>query len=291
MGLFGGSSSASSTSTNNSYTWNSQQIEDFLNGMSTDVNYTNETFLDMNPYLQSFLDYETGGSEFRNAKNVMGRGEQVFSKGYNRLQNAASITPTQIYDALYQGVKGVNSSLQGYVSNEDSAIQNQVMASMGGELAQNAETMNAGGAVAGSSAMNNSAMGIQEAGAESMEKQESDLAMKVLRGSASAVNGLASGYARAESGITKSMMGIGANVMKAAAKMGNTAKSDYWNAALVEQAVAQKQANTSRKNEMINNNKGIMENMYYLETMLQAAGIDTTSTTTGSSSMSSGGLL
>ncbi|EDP9631363.1 hypothetical protein AFK16_000945 [Salmonella enterica subsp. enterica] len=291
MGLFGGSSSASSSSTNNSYTWNSQQIENFLDNMSTDINYTPENFLDANPYMQQFLDYELSPQGFNNANNIIGKGSQIFQQGYSRLQKAAGITPQEIYNGLYNGVKMVNGQMSGYMNQEDQAIQNQVMVGMGGDLAQNAETMNAGGAVAGSSAMNNTAMGIQEAGAESMEEQESELAASILKGSTRAVNNIASGYAKAQSGITKSILGIGGDVMKGGIKALNNAKSGYWNAAVVEQAIAQKQQDTSRKNAMINNNMGIMENMYWLEAMLQAAGIDTTSTTTGSSTVSGGGIL
>ncbi|APY72374.1 hypothetical protein ZX68_000320 [Salmonella enterica subsp. enterica] len=291
MGLFGGSSSASSSSTNNSYTWNSQQIENFLDNMSTDINYTPENFLDANPYMQQFLDYELSPQGFNNANNIIGKGSQIFQQGYSRLQKAAGITPQEIYNGLYNGVKMVNGQMSGYMNQEDQAIQDQVMVGMGGNLAQNAETMNAGGAVAGSSAMNNTAMGIQEAGAESMEEQESELAASILKGSTRAVNNIAGSYAKAQSGITKSILGIGGDVMKGGIKALNNAKSGYWNAAVVEQAIAQKQQDTSRKNAMINNNMGIMENMYWLETMLQAAGIDTTSTTTGSSTVSGGGIL
>lgn len=259
--------------------------------MSTDINYTPENFLDANPYMQQFLDYELSPQGFNNANNIIGKGSQIFQQGYSRLQKAAGITPQEIYNGLYNGVKMVNGQMSGYMNQADQAIQGQVLVSMGGDLAQNAETMNAGGAVAGSSAMNNTAMGIQEAGAESMEEQESELAASILKGSTRAVNNLASGYAKAQSGITKSILGIGGDVMKGGIKALNNAKSGYWNAAVVEQAIEQKQQDTSRKNAMINNNMGIMKNMYWLEAMLQAAGIDVTSTTTGSSTVSGGGVL
>lgn len=292
MGLFGGSSSASSTSTNNSSTWGSQTIEDWLtNDFNSDINYQNESLLSLNPYIQNFLNYETSGQTFNNAQNVLGAGGQIFKQGLGRLEQAGSITPQAAYDALMTGAKGIYSSASGYMNTADTAIQNQVMASMGGELAQNAETMNAGGAVAGSSAMNNSAMGIQEAGAESMEEQESALAASIMKGSVRTVNNLAGSYAKTQNGITKSLLGIGGNVIKGGAKMQNNAMSNYWNAAVFEQAYAQKGENVARKNAMINSNIGVMEDMYWLQTMLQAQGIDTTSTTSGSSSVSGGGLF
>lgn len=288
MGLFGGSSSASSSSTNNSSTWNSSTIEDWLNGMDTNVNYNNETWLDMNPYMQQFLDYELSPQAFNNANNVISAGGSIFKSGLSRLEQAGSITPQEAYAALYGGVKNVYSGMSGFMDNQDAAIQNQVMAQMGGDLASNAQKQMGGQSVAGSSAMNNSAMGIQEAGAESMEEQESQLAMQVLKGSIKSVNNLASGYARAESGITKDLLGIGGNIIKGGSKMENNAMSNFWNAAVVEQAYAQKGQDVARKNAMVNGNIGIMEDMYWLQTMLQAAGIDTTSTTTGSSSVSGG---
>lgn len=291
MSLFGGSSSASSSSTNNSSTWNSGTIENWANSMDTNINYQNENWLDMNPYMQEFLNYELGPEAFNNAQNVIGAGGSIFKSGLSRLEQAGSITPQEAYAALYGGVKNVYSGMSGFMDNQDAAIQNQVMAQMGGNLANNAQKQMGGQSVAGSSAMNNSAMGIQEAGAESMEEQESQLAMQVLKGSIKSVNNLAGNYARAESGITKDLLGIGGNIIKGGAKMQNNAMSNFWNAAVVEQAYAQKGADVNRKNNMINNNIGIMEDMYWLQTMLQTAGIDTSSTTTGSSSVSKGGLL
>lgn len=291
MGLFGGSSSASSSSTNHSSVWDIDQIENEIQNLNTNINYTPESLLDLNPYLQQFLDYETSGQAFNTAKNVISEGGQIFSQGLNRLEKAGSMTPQGIYDALYQGVKAVNSSMQGYVNNQDQAIENKVMVTMGDNLAQNATMQNAGGAVAGSSAMNNSAMGIQEAGAESMEEQESQLAMKVLRGSASVVNNVAGNYAHIQNGVTNSLLGIGSNIIKGGVKANNNAMSDFYNAALFEQAYSQKGANVDRKNAMIIADLPIMEQQYLIQQLLQAGGADTTSTTSGSSSMSSGGIL
>lgn len=286
-GMSSNSSSSSSTSTNNSYTWNSQQIEDFMNTFNPEINYTNEKFLEANPYIQQFLDYELSPQSFNTAHNVIGTGLDIFQQGYNRLQKAAGITPQEIYEGLYNGVKMVNGQMSGYMNRADSAIQDQVMVSMGGELAQNAETQNAGGAVAGSSAMNNTAMGIQESGAESMEEQESQVAANILKGSIRSVNNIAGSYAKAQSGITNSIMGIGKNIINSGAKMFNNDMSNYWNAAVVEQDWAQKEQNTSRKNANVNNNLNLLDDYLWLDTMLQTAGIDTTSTT-NSSSKSSG---
>lgn len=288
--ISGGSSHASSNASNHSYTWNSSTIEDWLNGMDTNIDYQNEDWLDMNPYMQGFLNYELSPQAFNNANNVMGAGGSIFKSGLSRLEQAGNITPQDAYAALYGGVKNVYSGMSGFMDNQDAAIQNQVMASMGGDLASNAQKQMGGQSVAGSSAMNNSAMGIQEAGAESMEEQESQLAMQVLKGSVKSVNNLAGNYARAESGITKDLLGIGGNIIKGGAKMQNNAMSNFWNAAVVEQAYEQKGQDVNRKNAMINNNIDVMENMYWLETMLQAAGIDTHSESSGSSSVSNGGF-
>ncbi|CEL82328.1 hypothetical protein BN1222_03590 [Klebsiella quasipneumoniae] len=291
MGLFGGSSSASSTSTNNSSTWNADIMNDWAtNDFNPNINYTNENWLDMNPYMQQFLDYELSPQAFNNAKNVIGAGGSIFKSGLSRLEQAGSITPQQAYEALYGGVKNVYNGMSGFQQNQEEAIQNEVMTTMGGELAQNATTYNSG-AVAGSSALNNSAMGIQEAGAESMEEQDSQLAMKILNGSIKAVNNLAGGYTRAESGITKDLLGIGGNIIKGGAKMENNAMSNYWNASVVKQAYAQKGEDVARKNAEINSNLPVMEDMYWLSVMQSLAGDKTSSTTSGSSSVSKGGIL
>lgn len=291
MGLFGGSSSASSSSTNNSSTWDSQEIQDLVNSMGYAINYSNETLDPMNQYMQNFLDYELNPERFNTAKNLAGKGSKIWNQGVNDFNKLRGLTPEDIGNAWMGGVSKIYGKASGFMDQQDQAIEDQVSVQMGQEFAQNAETMNAGGAVAGSSASNNSAMGIMSAGAQSMETQESKVAANILNAAARVTGkGITTGL-RSASNLVSGELGLGGAFAKAAAASGKSAASNYWNAALVEQGYEQKASNVARKNSMINNNTALMTDVAMLSALLQAAGVDTSSTTSGSSSVSSGGLL
>ncbi|HCT9982777.1 TPA: hypothetical protein OUD88_002867 [Enterobacter hormaechei] len=291
MGISGGSSNsnASSDSTNNSSTWNADDIENWLADFDNTINYQNEVLNPMNPAMQSILAFQLNPDHYNNAANVLNKGVGILGSAFTRMQNIAGLSGEDIMNGYKGAVGDLYNSASGFMAQQDQAIEDSVSAQMGQEFAQNAEIQNAGGAVAGSSAMNNSAMGILSGGAQSMETQESKVAESVLSSSARIVGNIGRAGLSEYNTITNTLLKTGGEIAKAGLKGENTAISNAWDAALVNQAYTQKQSNINRKNDMINSNIGIMEDMYWLDTMLQAAGIDTTSHTHTDSSASNSG--
>ncbi len=291
MGLFGGSSSASSSSTNNSSIWDDPQIEQLVQNINYQIQYSNETLDPLNQYMQNALNYMLDPARFNTAKNLANKGASIWGTAKGDFSKLKGLTPAQMLSAFESGTQSLYNGASGFMAQQDQTIENNVMTSMGSSLAQNAETQNAGGAVAGSSAMNNSAMGIMSGGAQSMESQESKVAAEILGAAARTTGSLEKGYLKSASNLVSGEFGMAGNVFKAAAKSGNNAMSNYWNAALLEQAYEQKQTDVNRKNGMINNNSTLMAQIAELAALLESGGSSTSSTTSGTSSMSGGGLL
>lgn len=291
MGLFGGSSSASSSSTNNSSIWDSAEIQSLVESMGYNINYDNEYLAPMNSDMQNFLNYELNPQRFNTAKALGTKAGNVWNTATSDFNKLKGITGSDLLSAFEGGTNKLYSAASGFMDQQDQAIEDNVMTSMGSDLAQNATTMNAGGAVAGSSALNSTAMGIKSGGAQSMESQESKVAENILSAAARTTGkGISSGI-RGASSVVRSEFGMAGNLAKAGAKSGGKAASNYWDAALVNQAYTQKQANVNRKNWMINNNSTLMTNAAELMAFLESGSAATTSTTTGSSTVSGGGLL
>lgn len=291
MGLFGGSSSASSSSTNNSSIWDDPQIEQLVQSINYQIQYSNETLDPLNQYMQQALGYMLDPDRFNTAKNLAGKGGQIWSTATGDFSKLKGLTPAQMLSAFESGTQSLYNDASGFMQQQDQSIENSVMASMGSSLAQNAETQHAGGAVVGSSAMNNSAMGILSGGAQSMESQESKVAAQILSAAARTTGSAEKGLLRSASNLVSGEFGMAGNMFKAAAKSGNSAMSNYWNAALLEQAYEQKSTDVNRKNNMINNNSTLMAQIAELAALLESGGSSTSSTTSGTSSMSGGGLL
>lgn len=288
MGLFGGSSSASSSSTNNSYTWDSQEIQDLVNSMGFNINYSNETLDPMNEYMQNFLNYELNPARFNTAKNLGAKASAIWSSAKGDLNNLKGITGADVLGKYEQGTSALFNYASGFMDQQDKAIEDSVTSQLGSDLAQNA--MGNNGAAYTSATVNGQTALVAQAG-NNMETQESEVASRILQAASKATGGAIKGAFRGEGSLLRGEFGAAGNMAKAAAKSGNNAASNYWNAALVEQAYTQKASNVARKNSMINNNSSLMNNVAELMALLQTAGTDTTSTTTGSSTVSGGGLL
>lgn len=279
MGLFG-SKHGNASSTTSSKTWDADEIEDFLtNDYNPSIYYENEKLASIPESMQKILDYESSFGGANAAKSVFGKGKGLMSTAVADYQKLAGITGDDLLTEFKNLYSQAYSGASGYMDKQNEAIQNEVMTSMGGELAQNATMQNAGGAVAGSSAANNSAMGIQEAGAESMEKQEADIAGKVGLASATGAAGAIRGGLRAKANQIGVIGGAATALMGTGAEMGSKVINNAWQSGIFEMGYNQKQNNVNRKNDMINKNLPLVEQQMWLETMLQAQGIDTTSTT------------
>ncbi|WEF29977.1 hypothetical protein PYR66_09920 [Klebsiella aerogenes] len=277
--MFSKHGSSTDTSDTHSTIWNSQQIEDFLNSLDTDVHYDPYKLVDNSPAMQAVLDYYESGKGFTTANSVINAGKNVAKVAANDFGKLKGITGKDLLGAFSEATQALYGDASGFMAQQDQTIENQVNAQMGAQFAQNAETMNSG-ATAGSSALNNSASSILASGANSMASQESKLAASVLGKSASIAGRGISGALRGATGIIGAEGNIAGGLIGAGGKMFNSAISNLWNAGLVDTARAQKEQNMNRHNSMVNGNTGIMEDMYWLEAMLQAGGIDTDSTNT-----------
>lgn len=279
-----GGQSSSSTSDTHSWTWNSSQIENMMNNFDPTIYWENKNIDPMNGTLRQMLDYMESGTAINNANNVLNWGNKAFGMGIDRLRKTAAITPEQYWNAISGGANKIYGEMSGWLEQQDTSIENNVAAQMGSEFAQNAEMQNAGGAVAGSSAMNNSAMYILAGGENSAASQEMQLNARVMSEALGTSTNMVRGYGRMENSLTNAALGIGSGALEVGAKMKGTATKNMWNAGLVDQLAAQLNTNNNRRNRMISGNLPLVEQELWLATELQAAGVDTNTHTESSNS-------
>ncbi|SXD86829.1 hypothetical protein [Klebsiella quasivariicola] len=281
-----GGNSSSSTSDTHAWTWNSGDIESFMNNFHPNIYWENKTINPMNSTIRGMLDYMESGQSIANGKNVLGWGGQAFSKGVQRLENMAGVTPEEYWAALEGGAKSIYGDMSGALSNADTAIMNNTYAEMGSNFAQNTQAMMGGQSISASSAMNNSTMSILSAGANSAASEEMKLNAQAMSSALGMSSDLASGYARGYSALTKEALGIGEGAMGAGAKIMGKGISNMWNAGLIDQLAGQLVTNNDRRNSMISHNLPLADDLIWLSAELQTAGIDTN---THSESTTSGG--
>lgn len=273
-----GSHHGSADSTTTSKTWGADTIEQILmSGQRPSWYYEDETLAPINPQMQQILDYELSENPFINARQVMARGGHLIDTDEGMWQELAGISGQDILTKWRDmTATGYNNASQ-FMQNQDKAIEDHVNAMMGSELAQSAE-VNGNQAAYTSGALNQKSAIVAQS-AESMETQESAMAAKIARaaatGSASAIN---SGL-RVKVAEATGMGSLGLGVIGTGAKMFDKALNNAWQAGSFETAYNQKQNNVNRHNDMINNNLPMIEEMQWFEAMLQAQGIDTSSTT------------
>ncbi|MFV4743031.1 hypothetical protein HVY71_12465 [Citrobacter freundii] len=284
----GGSSSGSSTSdsTNHSYTWNSSMIEQFMNSYDPDIYYQGHSLVGPNSVMTSLENYWTDPARYQQAQAIINKGKGIAGQGMDILSTMAGYTPEQYMDAITGMAGDIYGMGSDWQAGQDEAIENNVMATMGSTLAQNAETQNAGGAVAGSSAMNNSAMGILSGGAQSMESQEAALANKMMGAATGMAGSVLSTYGKAQREAASTYLGIGGNVIGAGTNAEKSALNNAWKVGVLQNGGAQVAQMLNRQDNMVFNNMDFIDSQIWLDEMLKTAGIDTTSYThtTGSSS-------
>lgn len=279
MGLFG-SRHGNASSTTTSKTWGADEIEDYLtNDYNPSIYYENEKLAPITESMQKILDYESGFGGANAAKSVFGKGEGLMKTAVGEYQQLAGITGDDLLTEFKNLFSKAYSGASGFMDKQNEAIQGQVEVSTANAMAQNATMQNAGGAVAGSSAANNSAMGIMEGGAESMEEQEANIAGKVGLASATGAASAIRGGLRAKANQIGVIGGAATALMGTGAKMGSKVINNAWQSGIFEMGYNQKENNVNRKNDMMNRSLPLVEQQMWLETMLQAQGIDTTSTT------------
>lgn len=287
-GIFGQSGGTSSTSDTHAWTWNSQDIENFMNNFDPQIWYENKTINPMNGTMRGVLDYMESGQSIMNGKNILGWGGQAFGKGIQRLENMAGVTPEEYWAAMEGGAKAIYGDMSGALANADQSIMNNTYAEMGSNFAQNTQAMMGGQSISGSSAMNNSTMSILSAGANSAASEEMKLNAQAMASALGMSSDLASGYARGYSALTKEALGIGEGAMGAGAKIMGKGMSNMWNAGLIDQLASQLVTNNNRRNNMINHNLPLADDLIWLSAELNTSSVDTNthseSTTSGGSS-------
>ncbi|MGU6743970.1 hypothetical protein ACV2F4_07995 [Salmonella enterica subsp. houtenae serovar 6,7:z4,z24:-] len=287
MGLFGGGGSASSSSTSHTTSWLDQYVEPIVENFINDysgINYENSTVAGLTPAEQSALNRAGSGSVIDAGTSIAQGGASLVDEALNSIQGLLNgNAKTQ----FMSGVSGLYNSASGFMDAQDSAIENSVYSKMAGEFGQTAQSNMASTAVAGSSAAQNATNSVLASGANSMVQQESDLAASILRGAVGLTGGAISG----EVGLLDQIMGAGGSIFQTGAKMAASGEKNQFNAGIFEQWFNQQVDDNNRKNDMINNNMGLLDFSVLMEEILPTAGIDTTTTTNSKTKQSRGGLL
>lgn len=284
MGLFGsssGSADSNSTSSTSSSTWNAGQIEDFLNTQyDPSLFYENVNPVNMSPAMKAVLGYETSGKGIQTGKGIIGKGLGVAGTALEDFQNIKGVTGQDIMDSWMGATKQIYGNASDFISAQDKAIENNVLVNYGDDAANfNTAQMNGNnGSFTSAQAYGNTALSVNAA--NSMASQESKVAQSVLAGSASIAGSGVRAMAQKnisqmglESGVATGLINTGANIA-------NKGVKNMWNAGLVESGYQGYVDKTNRRNDMINGNLDLADNMLWLQTMLQAGNVDTNSTTT-----------
>lgn len=278
MGLFG-SKHGSADSTTTSKTWGADTIESILtSGVKPNWYYEDETLAPINSQMQQILDYELSPTGINNAKNMMGKGKQILGIGIDRARELGGITGQDVLDKWKSMTMNGYNDASDFMATQDAAIENHVMAVMGGDLAQNTQS-NMATSGAFTSGQVNSSNAIVAQSANNMETQESAMAMKIARAAATGSAGAINSALRVKAGEAGLITKAGLGVIGTGAGMLDKAANNMWQAGTFETAYNQKQNNVNRHNDMINNNLPMIEDLEWYKAFVQAQGIDTTSST------------
>lgn len=284
MGLFGGGSSSTST-TSTTTSWLADMLEpiisDFVSG-NDGINYENSTVAGLTPAEQAALNAYGSGGAITAGKQIAGDGGSLVAGSISEIQALLNGNGKEQFTT---GVNDIYNSMNGFMTAQDSAIQDSVYSQMGAQFGQSAQSNMASTSVAGSSAAQNATNSILASGANSMVQQESDLSAKILSGAV----GLSGQALSGELGLINELMSAGGKMFNTGSKMASTGQSNQFKAGLFEQYFNQENINNNRKNDMINNNMDWLNMAALLDVVLPAAGIDTTTTGTSTVKQAGGG--
>lgn len=283
MGLFGGGGSSSSTSHTTSWLAGTLEpiIKDFV-GNNDGIDYTDSQVAGLTPAEQAALGALGSGDSIGIGKNIAGKGAGLVSDSISGLQG---LLHGGAVDQMKKGVTGIYGAADGFINQQNKAIQDSVYGEMAGNFGNVAQSNLASTSVAGSSAARNAQAGVLASGANKMTQMEANVSNSVLK---SAV-GLTGGAIGAEAGLMKTLAGAGGSIFGAGVNMAGKGVSNQFKAGLFEQYFNQQVLNNNHKNDMINNNMDWINMSMLLSSLLPAAGLDTTTTTKGKTS-GGGGL-
>lgn len=270
----GGGSSASTSGTSTTTSWLSGLLEpivtDFVNGAGADgIDYENSTIAGMTPAEMAALNSYASGAAINTGQGMAKAGAGLVSDSISEIQGLLSGGAKSQFT---NGVTGLYNAADGFMSSQNSAIEQSVYSEMGNAFGGSAQSNMASTSVSGSSAAQNATNSILASGANSMVQQEAALSGKVLSGAIGLTGNALSG----ELGLIDQLMKEGGSIFGTGANMASNGTSNQFKAGLFEQYYNQETANNNRKNDMINNNMDWLNMEALLDVVLPAAGIDTT---------------
>ncbi|XUA17747.1 hypothetical protein ACQVA2_13795 [Citrobacter sp. OP27] len=287
MGLFGKSkdSSASSSSTSHTSSWLAPVVEpivtDFINGYDG-VDYEDSVVAGLTPAEQAALKRAGGGQSIDTGINIAKGGASLIEQSVAGIQG---LLGGGAKSQFMGGVTGLYGAADGFMQNQDNAIEQSVYGQMGQQFGQSAQSNMASTAVSGSSAAQNAQSSIMASGANSMVQQESALAAQVLKGSI----GITGSAMHGEVGLLDQLMGAGSGIAKAGSHMAASGLKNQMNAGVFEQWFNQQVDNNNRKNDMMNGNMDLIDFSVLMQEVLPTAGLDTTTNSNSSTSSHSEG--
>lgn len=293
--MFGGrhsnsnsSTNSSSSSTTNNTTWNAGAIESFLmNEYNPDIYYENQNATEMSDSMKRVLGFGDSGQGIKTGRNIIAKGLGVGGNAVEDFRAMKAVTGQDVYNNWKLATTAIYGDLGGFMENQNQAIEDKIMVDYGGDAANfNTQQMNSNnGTYTSAQAYGNTALSV--GAANSMASQESELAKQVLATSGA----IAGSGMRSMSNKNKQALALEAaastGLVKSGAGLVNKGIHNMWQSGVVETGYQNYVNKLNRRNDMINGNLPLVEQMMWLNTMLSAAGIDTTSHTDSEASASS----
>lgn len=289
MGLLGGGGSATTSSTSTTTSWLDDLVEpivtEFINGTGGEgIKYTDSIVAGMTPAEQAALDAFGSGAGITAGKSIAVAGGSLIGSSIMEIEN---LLHGGAKTEFTNGVKGIYGGLDDWMNGQDSAIESDVYSEMGQAFGQTAQSNMASTSVAGSSAAENATNSVLASGANEMIQRESKVSQEALKGAIGMTGDAISG----QLGLIDQLMKEGHSIFSTGVNMAGKAQANQFKAGLFEQYYNQEVANNDRKNQMINDNMGWLDFAALMSEVLPTAGIDTTTTSTGTSTQSGGGLF
>ncbi|MDL4490871.1 hypothetical protein [Klebsiella michiganensis] len=257
-------------------------MSSFISGY-TGIDYTDSNVAGITAAERSALDRAEGGGAINAGNAIAGAGANIIDKV---LSEMGGLLEGNGKTQFMSGVTGLYNKAGSFMDAQDSAIQDSVYSQMGQQFGQTAQSNMASTSVSGSSAAQSATNSILASGANSMVQQESDLAMQILKGSV----GLTTDAMGSEVSMLNTLLKEGGNIFGAGTKMSAAGEKNQMNAGLFDQWFNQQVANNNRKNEMMNDNIGLLDFSLLMQEVLPTANIDTTTKTNSTMSSGSSGM-
>ncbi|MEA8782140.1 hypothetical protein ABK933_03560 [Klebsiella aerogenes] len=263
------------------------QIIGLLNG-GMDVNYIDQMVAGMTPAEQAALQYFGSGQGITTGTNAAKWGVNAIGAGINGYKTLLSGGTSINKNQFQQNVLGLYADAGDYMNTQNAAIEQQASVNIANTLAGNAESFNnTNSGVSGSSMQNNANMAVMQQGMNSAAQREADVSNMVMK---SAIGLTASGMSAKANLMTSGMsgaIGLGTHAITGGVNMASKAAANQFKSGLFQQYYNQQVMNNDRRNQMINSNLSLAEQLAALSFAGKFANIDTTTESHSSGSSSS----